>query len=125
MTTEQTTQKISKRGGAREGAGRKKTLPEGTRTTSFILTEEERLAVKKYVAKMRQEGMPQKSAKVPDINWERTIFEAGIKMLKPIAFAIIEEDNGKFKRAENFLKDIAVIAFKDAVSDYEHKIGRR
>ena len=40
-------------GGFREGAGRKKSLPEGCKVRTFALTEEERLAVKEFVANMR------------------------------------------------------------------------
>ena len=35
--------------------GRRKTLPEGARNTSFSLTEEERMAVKKFIVNMRRE----------------------------------------------------------------------
>ena len=42
-----------KAGGAREGAGRKKELPEGARVTSFKLTETERIAVKNFIAELR------------------------------------------------------------------------
>ena len=40
-------------GGRREGAGRKKTLPEGAKPTSFHLTEAERIAVKEYIQRLR------------------------------------------------------------------------
>ena len=40
-------------GGRREGAGRKKTLPEGAKPTSFHLTEAERIAVKEYIKRLR------------------------------------------------------------------------
>ena len=42
-----------KAGGARDGAGRKKELPEGARVTSFKLTETERIAVKNFIAELR------------------------------------------------------------------------
>ena len=41
------------RGGRREGAGRKRTLPEGAKPTSFQLTEAERIAVKEYIKRLR------------------------------------------------------------------------
>lgn len=44
-----------KRGGKREGAGRKASLPDGARFRGIILTDEEFKAVKELVAKMRGE----------------------------------------------------------------------
>lgn len=49
MTTEKTI-----KGGFREGAGRKKELPEGAKATYFNITEEERKACKKLIAEMRK-----------------------------------------------------------------------
>lgn len=41
------------RGGRREGAGRKRTLPEDAKPTSFKLTDEEKIAVKEYIKRLR------------------------------------------------------------------------
>lgn len=43
------------RGGRREGAGRKASLPDGARFRGINLTDEEFIAVKKLIANMREE----------------------------------------------------------------------
>ena len=53
--------------------------------------------------------------------------EMVIKMLKPFAYAMIKAKGGvPYERVERLMKDAAMIAFKDAVSDYErfHNIER-
>jgi len=40
-------------GGKREGAGRKKSLPQGAKITSIIMTPEERLLVIEYLKELR------------------------------------------------------------------------
>ena len=86
MINEQADEKMGTRGGVRDGAGRKKSLPDGARPTTFKLTEDERLAVKKYIASMRDEaaGKP-----VVNIDWEAATFEMVVKMLKPYAYNMI------------------------------------
>lgn len=44
---------MGKRGGKREGAGRKRTVPLGAKQASFMLTDDERLAVKEYIKHLR------------------------------------------------------------------------
>lgn len=44
---------MGKRGGRREGAGRKRTAPLGAKQTSFMLTDNEKLAVKEYIKHLR------------------------------------------------------------------------
>ncbi len=122
MKNVQSNEKVSTRGGLREGSGRKKSLPDGAKPTTFKLTENERLAVKKFIVSMRNEaaGKP-----VINIDWEATTFEMVIKMLKPFAYAMIQANGGlPYEKVERLMKDAAMIAFKDAVSDYErfHKI---
>lgn len=124
MMNEKTMEKIDTRGGLREGSGRKKSLPDGAKPTSFKLTEDERLAVKNFINSMRDEaaGKP-----IVTIDWEATTFEMVIKMLKPFAYAMIKAKGGlPYERVERLMKDAAMIAFKDAVSDYErfHNIQR-
>lgn len=124
MMNEQANEKMVTRGGLREGSGRKKSLPDGAKPTTFKLTENERLAVKKFIGSMREEaaGKP-----VVSIDWEATTFEMVIKMLKPFAYAMIKAKGGlPYERVERLMKDAAMIAFKDAVSDYErfHNIER-
>lgn len=78
--------------------------------------------MKKFIVSMRNEaaGKP-----VINIDWEATTFEMVIKMLKPFAYAMIQANGGlPYEKVERLMKDAAMIAFKDAVSDYErfHKI---
>ena len=117
MMNEQADEKMVIRGGVRDGAGRKKSLPDGARITSFKLTEDERLAVKKYIASMRDEaaGKP-----VVNIDWETATFEMVMKMLKPFAYTMIVANGGlPYEKVEKMMKSAAMIAFKDAVSAYE------
>ena len=117
MINEQADEKMGTRGGVRDGAGRKKSLPDGARPTTFKLTEDERLAVKKYIASMRDEaaGKP-----VVNIDWETAAFEMVIKMLKPFAYTMIMANGGlPYEKVEKMMKSAAMIAFKDAVGDYE------
>ena len=80
--TEETMKKANTHGGAREGAGRKKSLPDGEKPSTFILTEYEKAAVKDYIVSMRREaaGKPKIS-----INMEETLFKLAFQMLKPSA----------------------------------------
>ena len=117
MINEQADEKMGTRGGVRDGAGRKKSLPDGARPTTFKLTEDERLAVKKYIASMRDEaaGKP-----IVNIDWEAATFEMVVKMLKPYAYTMIMANGGlPYEKVEKMMKSAAMIAFKDAVSDYE------
>lgn len=121
MEIKEIDEKTTKRGGIREGAGRKKSLPEGAKPASFNLTDAEKTAVKKYIVSMRQkaDGKP-----VVAIDWEKTTFEMVIKMLKPFALAMIRANGGvPYEKVERLMKDAAIIAFKDAVSDYEFETG--
>ena len=118
MINEQPDEKMGTRGGVRDGAGRKKSLPDGARPTTFKLPEDERIAVKKYIASMRDEaaGKP-----VVNIDWEAAAFEMVVKMLKPYAYTMIMANGGlPYEKVEKMMKSAAMIAFKDAVSDYEH-----
>ena len=120
MMNEKVMEKIDTRGGLREGSGRKKSLPDGAKPTSFKLTDGERLAVKEYITAMRDEAAGKPIIK---IDWERTTFEMVVKMLKPFACA---KGGLPYEKVERLMKDAAMIAFKDAVSDYErfHNIKR-
>ena len=114
-------EKTTKRGGIREGAGRKKSLPEGAKPASFILTDAEKSAVKKYIVNMRQEA---KGKPMVTIDWEKTTLEMVIKMLRPFALTMIRANGGApYIKVERLMKDAAIIAFKDAVSDYELETG--
>ena len=71
-----------KAGGAREGAGRKRELPEGARVTSFKLTDTERIAVKNFIAELR--GGETSKAKMLEAEREQqtdAIIEATVKPL--------------------------------------------
>ena len=117
MINEQAAEKMVIRGGVRDGAGRKKSLPDGAKITSFKLTEDERLAVKKYIASMRDEAAGKPAI---NIDWETATFEMVVKMLKPFAYTMIMANGGlPYEKVEKMMKSAAMIAFKDAVSDYE------
>ena len=121
MINKESEAKTTKRGGIREGAGRKKSLPEGAKPASFILTDAEKSAVKKYIVNMRQEA---KGKPMVTIDWEKTTFEIVIKMLRPFALTMIRANGGApYIKVERLMKDAAIIAFKDAVSDYELETG--
>lgn len=121
MEIKEIDEKTTKRGGIREGAGRKKSLPEGAKPASFILTDAEKSAVKKYIVNMRQEA---KGKPMVTIDWEKTTFEMVIKMLRPFALTMIRANGGApYIKVERLMKDAAIIAFKDAVSDYELETG--
>ena len=121
MAIKEINEKTTKRGGIREGAGRKKSLPEGAKPSSFILTDAEKTAVKKYIVSMRNEA---KGKPIVSIDWEKTTFEMVIKMLRPFALTMIRANGGApYEKVDKLMKDAAIIAFKDAVSDYEFETG--
>lgn len=121
MTNDFNNEKITKRGGVREGAGRKKTLPDGSKPTSFILTENEKVSVKNFIREMRSQGAAQHVVNQELID---TLFKTGVKTLKPILLAIMEAYGGiPFCKVGTIAKDIYVMAYKDAVSDYERQHG--
>ena len=80
--TEETMKKTNTHGGAREGAGRKKSLPDGAKPSTFILTEYEKAAVKDYIVSMRREAANKPKI---SINMEETLFKLAFQMLKPSA----------------------------------------
>ena len=58
------------------------------------------------------------------MNLEETLFKLAFQMLKPIAATMIKVNGGRpWSKIEKLLKDAAVMSFKDAVCDYEHKHG--
>ena len=119
--TEETVKKANTHGGAREGAGRKKSLPDGAKPSTFILTEDEKLAVKDYIISMRREAA---GKTIVSINLEEELFKLAFQMLKPVAATMIKVNGGRpWGKIEKLLKDAAVMAFKDAVCDYEHEHG--
>lgn len=115
MTTEKTI-----KGGFREGAGRKKELPEGAKATYFNITEEERKACKKLIAEMREKN-------VAKISKENQAFEILVNASRPVAQALYEiiklyGGRGKgFCEAERMGKLLGVVAFKDAVQIFENE----
>ena len=115
MTTEKTI-----KGGFREGAGRKKELPEGAKATYFNITEEERKACKKLIAEMREKN-------VAKISKENQAFEILVDASRPVAQALYEiiklyGGRGKgFREAERMGKLLGVVAFKDAVQIFENE----
>lgn len=116
-------QNIRKQNGFKEGAGRRKELPEGARVTSFKLTDAERIAVKKFVAELR--GSKESKAKMLEAKREQQTNAIIRATAKPFAEALCEVINlyggrGKgFRTTESVAKAISVIAFKDAVQKWE------
>lgn len=108
------------KGGFREGAGRKKELPEGAKATYFNITEEERKACKKLIAEMREKN-------VAEISKEDQAFKILVDASKPVAQALYEiiklyGGRGKgFREAEKMGKLLGVVAFKDAVQIFENE----
>lgn len=117
------TERNSRLGGFREGAGRKKELPDGAKVTSFKLTDTERIAVKKFIAGLRGGG----NSKLKEAEKEKIAFEIGRKATKPLALAlrkIVDLYGGRgkgngFRKAEEAAKFIAIVATKDAIQLWE------
>lgn len=116
-------QNIRKQNRFREGAGRKRELPEGARVTSFKLTDTERIAVKKFVAELR--GSEKAKAKMLEAKREQqtdAIIEATVKPFAEELHKVINLYGGRgkgFRVAESVARTISVIAFKDAVQKWE------
>ena len=112
------------RGGAREGSGRKKGAPDGAKQTSFVLSDEERKIVKEYIDNMRRE----RSGKaVRNSVKEETLKDVLLKNNTMILKELIYLGGGKdcFAELEMYAKTMAVIAFKDAVGQYENEMELR
>lgn len=117
---------VKQHGGKREGAGRKKTVSEGAKAHSFALTDEETKAVKRLVSSMRRgekvQVVPQNSAVQQQGMDIEQVVSLGYQVLKPIANLVVKLNGNKpNERAERIMKDIAIMAFKDAVCDAERK----
>ena len=112
------------RGGARAGSGRKKAAPEGAKQTSFVLSDEERKIVKEYIDNMRRE----RSGKaVRNSVKEETLKDVLLKNNTMILKELIYLGGGKdcFVELEKYVKAMAIIAFKDAVGQYENEMALR
>ena len=112
------------RGGARAGSGRKKAAPDGAKQTSFVLSDEERKIVKEYIDNMRRE----RSGKtVRNSAKEETLKDVLLKNNTMILKELIYLGGGKdcFAELEKYAKTMAVIAFKDAVGQYENEMALR
>ena len=112
------------RGGARAGSGRKKAAPDGAKQTSFVLSDEERKIVKEYIDNMRRE----RSGKtVRNSAKEETLKDVLLKNNTMILKELIYLGGGKdcFAELEKYAKTMAVIAFKDAVGQYENEMELR
>ena len=107
------------RGGAREGSGRRKGAPDVAKQTSFVLSDEERKMVKEYIDNMRRE----RSGKtVRNSAKEETLKDVLLKNNTMILKELIYLGGGKdcFVELEKYVKAMAIIAFKDAVGQYEN-----
>ena len=117
-----------KAGGAREGAGRKRELPEGARVTSFKLTDTERIAVKNFIAELR--GGEKSKTKMLEAEREQqtdAIIEATVKPFAEELYKVINLYGGRgkgFRKGESVAKIISVMAFKDAVHKWENENPR-
>ena len=112
------------RGGAREGSGRKKGAPDGAKQTSFVLSDEERKMVKEYIDNMRRE----RSGKtVRNSAKEEALKDVLLKNNTMILKELIYLGGGKdcFVELEKYVKAMAIIAFKDAVGQYENEMALR
>ena len=112
------------RGGARAGSGRKKAAPDGAKQTSFVLSDEERKIVKEYIDNMRRE----RSGKtVRNSAKEETLKDVLLKNNTMILKELIYLGGGKdcFVELEKYVKAMAIIAFKDAVGQYENEMELR
>lgn len=115
-------EKTTQLGGAREGAGRKKELPEDAKVTSFKLTEAERRAVKKFIVEMRHSN--QKQEELEKENEAHRIMRDASELVSKELFKIINlyGDRKKgFRKAEEYSKILSVGAFKDAVQMWENE----
>ena len=116
--------KEDRRGGARAGSGRKKAAPDGAKQTSFVLSDEERKIVKEYIDNMRRE----RSGKtVRNSAKEETLKDVLLKNNTMILKELIYLGGGKdcFVELEKYVKAMAIIAFKDAVGQYENEMALR
>lgn len=113
----------------KEGAGRRKELPEGAKVTSFKLTDAERIAVKKFVAELR--GSEKAKARMLEAKREQqtdAIIEATVKPFAEELHKVINLYGGRgkgFRVAESVARAISVIAFKDAVQNWENENPRK
>ena len=120
-------EKNTRLGGFREGAGRKKELPDGAKVTSFKLTDTERIAVKKFIAELRGGD----NSKMKEAEKEKIAFEIMERATKPLALALREiidlyGGRGKgFRKAEETAKMIAIAASKDAAQFWENDNPRQ
>lgn len=115
--------KKTTRGGVRAGAGRKKTLPEGARAATFMLSDDERIAVKKFIVEIRKNGQEELDK---DREAQKLMDEA-VKPLAETLHEIIKLYGGRgkgFRKAEEMSKTISIIAFKDSVSMWERENPR-
>lgn len=113
----------------KEGAGRRKELPEGAKVTSFKLTDTERIAVKKFIADLRGSG--KSKAKMLEAKREQqtnAIIRATAKPFAEELHKVINLYGGRskgFRMAESVATAISVIAFKDAVQKWECENPRK
>ena len=114
---------ITTKGGAREGAGRKRELPEGTKPTYFAITEEEKLAVKKLIREMRNKGDKKMNEEKMREQKVAEIMHRNGKVLAKAAREIIDLYGGRgkgFRKAEEVMKVMAIVASKDGIQDWEN-----
>lgn len=121
------TNNTNNKGGARIGAGRKKTLPDGTKPVYFALTEDEKVTVRDFVARLRhgKEKMLTQQALIEET--ESRIAGIARVNLKRFVRQIIDLYGGRgkgFTKGEEFAKFVGITAFKSAVADWEADNGK-
>lgn len=114
------TEKMVQRGGARVGAGRKRTLPEGSKVTTFALTEEERLAVKQFVVNMRRDAKVKRTATV---DTRQLLLDTFRELATVFGAKLMSMDgyrSGAYKKAVRDLQCEADKACREALCDWEN-----
>ena len=110
---------LKQHGGKREGAGRKKVVPEGASVHSFMLTDDETVAVKRFIGSVRHKKAEAEQEKKVGMSIDEVV-RLGYKMLKPVAELVIQA-KGSGREAERVMKDIAIMAFKDVICEQEQR----
>ena len=122
------TEKNTRLGGFREGAGRKKELPDDAKVTSFKLTDAERIAVKKFIAELRGGDNSDKMKEAEKEKRAFEIMEEATKQLAQHLREVIDLYGGRgkgFRKAQEIAKVIAVAAPKDGIQLWENDNPRQ
>ncbi len=117
---DKTTEKTVQRGGAREGAGRKRTLPEGSKPTTFVLTQEERLVVRQFIVNMRRDAEIKNAAK---FDARGLLVDTFAKLSEVFGNQLMRMDHHgpkAYKKAVADLQRAADLGCRDALCEWEN-----